>query len=191
MPNYSKTVIYKIVNYNNPDLVYVGSTTNFTKHKIQHKNTCNNDYYKGHNIKLYRMIRENGGWDKFEMVFLCNYPCESKREAEKEEDKYMLELKSNMNDKRAYHTNQEIRLENVEVKKEYDKLYRELNVDKLQHIRRVYRENNKKKIAEIHKKYRRNNWDYIKRKINCECGMKNLCANHMDRHRLSKLHNKC
>ena len=127
MPNFSKTVIYKIINYDNPDLVYVGSTTHFTKRKQQHKHNCNNDFYKGHNIKLYRMIRENGGWDNFDMVFLCDYPCNNKREAEKEEDKYMLELKTSMNDKRAYHTNQDYRLEHLEEKKEYDKKYRELN----------------------------------------------------------------
>ena len=33
MPDYAKTVIYKLINYDYPDLVYVGSTTKFTKRK--------------------------------------------------------------------------------------------------------------------------------------------------------------
>ena len=42
MPNYDKTVIYKLINYDYPDLVYVGSTTNFTKRKQHHKECCLN-----------------------------------------------------------------------------------------------------------------------------------------------------
>ena len=42
MPNYDKTIIYKIVNYDFPHLVYVGSTTNFTKRKQHHKEGCSN-----------------------------------------------------------------------------------------------------------------------------------------------------
>jgi len=37
MPDYAKTIIYKLINYDYPDLVYVGSTTNFTKRKQGHK----------------------------------------------------------------------------------------------------------------------------------------------------------
>ena len=43
MPDYSKTIIYKLINYDYPELVYVGSTTNFTKRKQQHKCGCSNN----------------------------------------------------------------------------------------------------------------------------------------------------
>ena len=43
MPDYTKTIIYKLINYDYPDLVYVGSTTNFTKRKQGHKERCLND----------------------------------------------------------------------------------------------------------------------------------------------------
>ena len=41
--DYSKTIIYKIQHQDKPELLYVGSTTNFTKRKYQHKNSCNNE----------------------------------------------------------------------------------------------------------------------------------------------------
>ena len=191
MPDYTKTVIYKIVNYDDLNLCYVGHTTNFTKRKQEHKRTCTNDFYKGHQRKLYKMIRENGGWENFQMIFICDYPCSNKRDAEKEEDRYMLELKSNMNDQRAFHTNQEYRLENVHLKKEYDKSYREDNKEMLNLKSKKYREDNKDIISQKAKDYRIDNWDYVNRNQDCECGMKNMCVQHMSRHRKSELHEKC
>ena len=53
MPDYAKTIIYKLINYDCPDLVYVGSTTNFTKRKQHHKQRCLNINDKKHNLKVY------------------------------------------------------------------------------------------------------------------------------------------
>ena len=41
MPDYSKTVVYKIQHQYDGSLVYVGSTTKFTKRKYHHKSSCN------------------------------------------------------------------------------------------------------------------------------------------------------
>ena len=68
MPDYTKTIIYKLINYDFPELVYVGSTTNFTKRKYNHKNAVFNDKNKGHHLKLYVSIRENGGWESWDMI---------------------------------------------------------------------------------------------------------------------------
>jgi len=46
-------------------------------------------------------------------------------------------------------------------------------------------------MAEFSKNYRIENKEYLNRKVNCECGMKKLCASHIDRHRRSELHKKC
>ena len=40
--DYSKTIIYKIQHIEKDDLIYVGSTTNFTKRKSAHKACCIN-----------------------------------------------------------------------------------------------------------------------------------------------------
>jgi len=43
------------------------------------------------------MIRENGGWDMFEMKPVKQVSCTSKIEAEIEEEKVRLELKATLN----------------------------------------------------------------------------------------------
>jgi len=102
MPNYANTIIYKLINYDCPDLLYVGSTTNFIKRKQQHKQTC-----KTGNTKLYKSIREHGDWDSWVMVKISDYPCTSIAEARMEEDRVMIELKANLNMVRAYTTKQQ------------------------------------------------------------------------------------
>ena len=79
MPDYSKIVIYKIQHEDNESLVYVGSTTDFTKRKCHHKSRCNNP---NGNTKLYRMINDNGGWNSFRMTQIKEFSCNNKREAE-------------------------------------------------------------------------------------------------------------
>jgi putative lipase involved disintegration of autophagic bodies len=44
------------------DSLYVGSTTNFTQRKYQHKKYIERVNYKGQK-KLYDVIRQNGEWD--------------------------------------------------------------------------------------------------------------------------------
>ena len=156
MPNYQNTIIYKLINYDCPEHVYVGSTTNWVKRKQYHKNSAINSIC---NHKKYVIIRETGGWENWNMIKICDFPCNNKREAEKEEDKYMLELKANMNSRRSYRTNKE---------------WCEDNKDKIKEDKKQYYEDNKDKILETNKKYRDNNKDKIlekkKEKMTCECG---------------------
>jgi hypothetical protein len=100
--DYSKTVIYKIQHNEDDTLLYVGSTTNFNNRKSRHKNACKNENDKKHNLKVYKMIRDNGGWDCFSMTKIEDFPCENGRDAEAREDQHMRELKANMNAKRAF-----------------------------------------------------------------------------------------
>ena len=109
MPDYTKTIIYKLINYDYPDLVYVGSTTNFTKRKQQHKESCLNPNDKKYNLKVYTNIREYDGWENWNMIKICDYPCENRREAELKEDEYMTELKASMNSNRASRTQKQYR----------------------------------------------------------------------------------
>jgi hypothetical protein len=59
--DHSKTVIYKIQHLENENLGYVGDTTDFIKRKNEHKGANSNEKQPAYNIKLYQMIRENGG----------------------------------------------------------------------------------------------------------------------------------
>jgi hypothetical protein len=162
MPDYAKTIIYKLINYDYPDLVYIGSTTNFTKRKQHHKEAVYKTTSPTYNRKLYVSIRKNGGWDSWNMVSICDYPCNDKREAEKEEDRYMLELKANLNMIRSFRPIAQYCEDNKDKKKQY----REDNKEKS----KQYREDNKEKI----KQYRDDNKDKMKenqtKKCTCECG---------------------
>jgi hypothetical protein len=85
------------------------------------------------------------------MIVICDYPCNNKREAELEEDRYMMEMKANINMKRASRTIKQYYEDNKDKKKQY----RELNKDKIKEQMKQYREDNKDKIKE----YRENNKD--------------------------------
>ena len=105
--DYSKTIIYKIEHIEDDNLVYVGHTTCLDKRKCKHKNACINEKYSIFNLKLYQMIRENGGWDMFRMIEVEKYSCNDKREAEKRENEVMKELKATMNMKPSYVSEEE------------------------------------------------------------------------------------
>ena len=59
------------------------------------------------------MICKNGGWMNWIMIKICDYPCTDKRQAELEEDWYMMELKANMNSHRPSRTQQQYNKDNI------------------------------------------------------------------------------
>ena len=69
--------IYKICNRVLPQ-VYIGTTIHYKNRKAIHK------YHSNHKSDnhLYNTIRENGGWDNWDMVIIEEYDCMSKRDAE-------------------------------------------------------------------------------------------------------------
>ena len=85
--DYSSTIIYKIFCKNSSiKETYVGHTTSFIKRKYHHKICCNN---LNNNLNIYKTIRENGGWDNWEMVELGCYNCKNSEEARiKEQEHY-------------------------------------------------------------------------------------------------------
>ena len=86
--DYSKTIIYKLVHnedYDNAN-IYIGSTTDFVKRKNQHKSICNNENYKEYNHKKYQYIRENGGWEEWNMIESEKHNCNDGNEARAREE---------------------------------------------------------------------------------------------------------
>jgi hypothetical protein len=149
--DYSKGLIYKIEHLNKPELVYVGSTTNFNKRKYHHKQCCYNEKFKDYNNKKYKMIRENGDWESFKMVVIKEYPCNNKTELEIEEEKCRKELQAVLNERRCHRTEEE----KVEYNKAKSKKFFNENKEKCLEKRKEYVIKNKEKISE---------------KINCDCG---------------------
>ena len=119
--DYSNCCIYKIEHIENDTLIYVGHTTNFKQRKADHKKNCNNESNKTFNLKLYSMIRENGGFEMFRMIEVEKYPCNDRREAEKREDELMKELKATMNKIKSFRTEEY----KIQYKEEYKKKIKE------------------------------------------------------------------
>ena len=201
--DYSKTIIYKIVCNNlNIKELYVGHTTDFTKRKYGHKDHCCGEKYKNHNLKVYKHIRENGGWDNWSMIEVEKYPCADGNEARARERYWIETLNAVLNCTSPFQTQEEQKelkkktdkeyaIKNKETIKEYKHNYHLLNRDAVLSKAKEYRENNPEQKKESNRVYRLNNLDKIKERktapYTCECG----CIIQVDkkaRHLKSKKH---
>ena len=150
--DYSKGFIYKLCckDVSIKD-IYVGSSINFKQRKRGHKGDCNNINLKAYNTYKYQFIRNNGGWDNWDMIEIKKYPCNDKRELETEEDKIMRELNATLN------THKPIK-----------------NKIEIATYKREYGIKNKVEIAEKNKEYREKNKVIIAEKnketFTCDCG---------------------
>jgi len=127
MVNYNKSMIYKLCckDLNITD-IYIGSTTNFKERKIKHRIICNNNnlkYVYNNNLKVYKFIREHGGWDNWDMVLIDNVSCESKLELRKIEREYIEKYNSTLNSIMPFKNEKEYR--------EYHKKWYETNKNKI------------------------------------------------------------
>ena len=79
MRDYSRSCIYKLVNQfdEKEKMIYVGTTTNWSVRKYQHRRRCNDERDKGYNQKIYRYIRKTGGWSNWKMIKIEDYPCKN------------------------------------------------------------------------------------------------------------------
>jgi hypothetical protein len=179
--DYQKGIIYKIQHLENEEFLYVGSTTNFIKRKQCHKKRCNLINNEHYNLKVYQMIRDNGGWDQFKMMIIKEFPCNNKIELLIEEDKIMREMKSNMNNNRSHLTDEE--------KKEQVNEYHLNNKEKVKGYKTKYKFNNKEKIKNQNANYRLNNKEKINEKIVCQCGSE-TSIHHISRHKQTIKHKK-
>lgn len=214
--DYSKAFIYKLCCKDKSiDECYIGSSTNWINRKNSHKNDCNNVKLKTYNQKKYVFIRENGGFDNWEMILIHNYPCNTSQELKMEEERVRCEYHNNINSYRAYRTEEEkkeydrqtskkYRIDNVEQLKQY----RIDNKDKIKENHKQYYNNNKDKRLKYHKHYYNNNKDKLKEydkqryidnrdkileknkeKIICECGCEVVKIG-LPRHKRTNKHKK-
>ena len=143
-------VFYKIICISDDiNLCYVGSTANFIKRRIAHKSNCYNENSKHYNSKIFKTIRENGGWDNFKMIQIGTREQLTKRESEAIEEEYRQELRANMNSRKCFRTDEQ----RQEYHRDKANEYYENNIDKF----KEYRENNKDKIKEYRKYYYQKN----------------------------------
>jgi hypothetical protein len=134
--DYLNTVIYKIYcKDENITDIYMGHTTSFYQRQRTHKSNCNTESCKGYNYNIYKIIRQNGGWDNWNMVIIENYPCDSVEEA-RDRERYWIEKESSTLNVTIPNRN----------KKEYSQIYRLIHKEEIAQKAKEYRENNKDKI---------------------------------------------
>jgi hypothetical protein len=152
--DYSKSCVYGFMKEDK--FYYIGSSRNLTKRFNSHKSHCNNEKDRDYNFSLYNYMRENGGFDAWKIVVICEYPeCKSEEELRMYETEFCDEFKPILNKKRPLLTEEE-RLHRNEFRSEESKEnikqkaradYAE-NKDKYKLIKDKYREENAEAIQE-------------------------------------------
>ena len=106
MPDYSKTIIYRIC-CKDPSIkdTYIGSTTNLTKRKYRHKQRA----ILFPTRRVYECILKNGGWVNWEFDILENQPVENKIEMLKRERFYLEYHQATLNCMMPYRTKEELK----------------------------------------------------------------------------------
>ena len=96
--DYMNTIIYKI-NCKDTTVkdVYVGHTTNFIQRKYAHKQSCTNTKSRNYKCKLYDVIRNNNGWDNWNMEIVNFFNCKDNYEARQKEQEYFILLNATLN----------------------------------------------------------------------------------------------
>ena len=169
--DYANTLMYKIFKPNETDInnIYIGHTTDFRCRKNHHKTECNNPKSYGYNTKKYQFIRNNGGWDCFLMRWIEDYPCNSKREAEKREEELRTELGAKLNERRAFSTpeiakeyNKQYKKDHPELIKEHNRQYYKENAEELKEQMKQYNKNHAEERKEYNRQYRKDHPELIK-----------------------------
>ena len=165
-----KGIVYKLFCRNSSITeFYIGSTIDFKARKYDHKKRCNNSKYKQYNYKVYRYIRNNGGFDNWDFEILLQVEVENEKELRLNyEAKYQLDLKPELNDRIEGRTKKEWYIDNKQKILQTRKEYYEDHKEELSEYQKEYRENNKEKIRQTQKEYREDH----KEKFDCECGGK-------------------
>lgn len=185
----SDYIMYKIIPKDSTLLYcYIGHTSNFTSRKYQHKTpSITTDNIKSHQ-KVYETIRNNGGWDEWEMVEIEKFIGKTKLEARIREQELIQEYNANLNTLNtlnAFVTEEDkkqtkkqntakFRIDNKDKIREQEKKYKEEHKDVISEQMKTYRQENKDKIYEKTKEYRENNkekhqeWQRVWRENNKE-----------------------
>jgi len=156
--DYSKVVIYKIV-CNDLDVTdcYVGHTTDFKSRKNQHKFSC-----KCKDFKIYKSIRDNGGWDNWTMIEVEKYPCNDGNEARAKEREWYESLCANLNSEVPNRNRREYEEANKQKINQYKKKYAENHKEQIKEYNKEYYGTNKEHITERQKKYDEANKEHKK-----------------------------
>jgi hypothetical protein len=196
--NYENTLIYKIVcNDLNVTDTYCGHTTNFNERKNSHKSVCNSENSPSYNLKVYKTIRENGGFENWSMIQIEEFPCKNRREAGAREHFQYEILNSRMNSQVPNRSRKQHYEDNREALLLYNKQYKETNQEAISLYQKQHYEENREALLLYNKQYKETNQEaislyqkqYEKQNYLCDCG-RNIRHREKSRHLKSKIHLK-
>jgi len=167
-------LVYKL-KCNDPNIIdfYIGSSVDMKKRIGGHKSSCKNPNSKEYNKKVYKFIRNNGGWDNWLFETLLEVQVESKKELRKKyERKFQLDLLPKLNVRVEGRTIKQYYIDNKEERTKYFKEHYEDN-----------KEERIKKSKEYNEKHKEEILKKANQKIKCECGGKYT-------HQNKSIHNK-
>jgi hypothetical protein len=147
--NYSNAIVYKIC-CKDPQLtdIYIGSTCDLRRRKWSHKSVCNNENNTHYNKYAYQFIRNNGGWDNWEIIVVEECNIENKTQLRQRERHWLETLKASLNKCVPARTVQE-----------YQKQYQQEHKEQLSEYQKQYRQEHKEQIEQRRSVI-----------INCDCG---------------------
>ena len=161
--DYSKTIIYKIVCKDiNIKECYVGQTTSFNKRKGQHARNSKNIENLRFNIYVYQIIRENGGWNNWDMVEVEKYNALDKLDAHKRERYWIETLDAKLNKIIPTRTQKEYNQANPEILSKSKKKYNDANKEKNKESKKIWYQKNKDQVKENKRNWYEENREEIK-----------------------------
>lgn len=97
-----KYYIYQIIS-NCEQFCYIGSTKKLNERIRKHREVCYNNSEKNrkYNMKIYKTIRDNGGWENFTHNVLEEIETNDENEVKKLEQDWITIIKPNMNSAKA------------------------------------------------------------------------------------------
>jgi hypothetical protein len=96
--DYADTKIYKLC-CKDPEIkeIYVSYTTNIPARKRYHKLCLQKENIKSYFDYVNHFIRENGGWNNWQLILIERFPCKEKMEAEARCHYWVNELNATLN----------------------------------------------------------------------------------------------
>ena len=123
---YSRSKIYTIKCKTNTSLIYIGYTTESLSIRwSHHKGSCNNVKNKSYNLNVYKIMRDNGGFENFYIELYENFICNNRKEIEIRERELII-LIGTMNKNQTRTIEEQLKFNNEKHKK-YLKKYNEKN----------------------------------------------------------------
>ena len=167
--------------------VYVGSTSNLEHRISEHKSDCCNKNRSQYNYKVYKFIRDNGGFYNWKFIVLEHYKGEREDLTQLERvwyETFPKDLLLNMN--YPNRSKKEHYQKNKEQIKEYKQEYWEKNKEQIKEHKKQYYQKNKEQIKEHNKQYHEKNKEEISKKrsekIPCPKCLKSISKRNISAH---------